>query len=324
MDPVNLILDTDLDTDCDDVGALAVAHALRRQGRLRVAAVVCSAPVVSAAACAQFLNEYAGAADIPVGQYRVPPEARSPRFDAYDAHRRRAEELYAAAGGLYNDLLAETRFGGRLPDFPDAVALYRRVLARAPDAGVVVCAVGTLSALDAFLDSGPDAATPLHGRELAARKVRLLVTMAVGTYPCGRDCFNWAMDPTAARAVLHRWPGPVAVSPAGEDVLTGATLAARLAGDNPFRRAYEIHRGGPGRSRSSWDQIALLYAAGTHPAIFTEIPNQGLRFDPETGHHQWTDAPSDPERRHVMPALPPVEMAALIEELMVRGATAPV
>ena len=40
--PVQLIIDTDLGFDVDDVGAIAVAHALADQGKVDILGVVCN------------------------------------------------------------------------------------------------------------------------------------------------------------------------------------------------------------------------------------------------------------------------------------------
>ena len=314
-----LILDTDLDTDCDDVGALAMAHALHRRGVIRLDAVICSAPVPACGPCALLLNEVAGVPALPVGTFTVPAARRSPRFDLYDDHRRRAQAHYGPAG-LYNEILVRDRYGAKPPALPSALSVYRRVLAHAAEKSVVICAIGTLSALAELLDSEPDNSSPLPGRELVARRVRLLVSMAIGTYPAGRDAFNWIMDLEGAARVLKHWPTELAVSPAGEDVQTGAALGEACPVGNPFRRAYEIHRGGPGRSRSSWDQVALLYAAGLAPEVFQEIADKGIRFDALSGQHVWLEAPSDDPRQHVLPRVDAPALARLIEPLMVEGA----
>ena len=319
--PVSLILDTDLDTDCDDVGALAVARALWRRGVIHPQAIICSAPVMPSAPCARLLTEYAGLTDVPIGRYHCPPSARSSRFADYDEHRRRAEELFQPRGGLYNEILVRERYGDAPPDFPDAVLLYREVLARAASGGIVICAIGTLSALEALLHSPPDEISPLSGVDLVRDRVRLLVTMALGVYPEGRDGFNWAMDRVAAAAVLNGWPGEIAVSPAGDDILTGWSFSTRLPPDNPFRRAYEIYGGGPHIGRSSWDQVALLYAAGAHRECFEEIRDRGLTYDESTGRHRWHDPDPDlAPRRYVHPRLSSPEMAAILEDIMVEGA----
>jgi hypothetical protein len=322
MTPPLFILDTDLDTDCDDVGAVAMAHALHRRDTIRFGGIVCSAPVAACGPCALLLNRAAGLPQLPVGAYAIAPEGRWPRFRAYDEHRRHACDHYGPAG-LYNDLLVRDRFGATPPPLPAAVTVYRSLLAAAADGEVTICAIGTLSALADLLDSAPDALSGLPGPELVRRKVRRLVTMAKGDYPAGHDVFNWLMDRQGAERVLNGWPTEVVVSPAGDDILTGAGLTGACAPENPFRRAYEIHRGGPGRSRSSWDQVAVLYAAGAGVGLYAEIGGKGLRYDAATGDHVWSDTVGIAPRRQVLPVPGPDAMADLIEPLMIEGAQPP-
>ena len=40
----HVLLDTDIDTDCDDVGALAVLHTLQTQRLTTILGVICSVP----------------------------------------------------------------------------------------------------------------------------------------------------------------------------------------------------------------------------------------------------------------------------------------
>lgn len=74
----------------------------------------------------------------------------------------------------------------------DAVSVYRRVLNAQPDTSVVVVTVGFFTNLKDLLESGPDADSPLSGKELVAAKVKRLVSMA-GYFPEGKE-FNVMMD----------------------------------------------------------------------------------------------------------------------------------
>lgn len=60
----------------------------------------------------------------------------------------------------------------------DAVSVYRPVLNAQPDTSVVVVTVGFFTNLKDLLESGPDADSPLSGKELVAAKVKRLVSMA--------------------------------------------------------------------------------------------------------------------------------------------------
>ena len=65
-----------------------------------------------------------------------------------------------------------------------AVTLLRKTLAAEPDGSVVIVQVGFSTNLARLLDSRPDDSSALSGRELAARKVRL-VSMMAGEFRTG-------------------------------------------------------------------------------------------------------------------------------------------
>lgn len=282
-----IILDTDIDTDCDDAGALAVLHALADRGDVEIAGVICDVGNPWTAACVAAINRACGRPEIPVGVNRRPYEENP----GYCAHRRRA----AAHGVLYNE--AVSRRSGVVPGTEaapvDGVALYRRILAAAEDGGVTVCAIGLLTVLADLLESGPCGFSPLSGRELAARKVRRLVTMAEAAFPEGRDCFNWEMDRRSAAAVLNSWPSRLTVNALGREILTGAELAARLPDDNPVASAYRIFgRYAPGFRRPSWDQVTVLAAADACPDKLGLAPGGTLFYDASSGRHRWSGEPA--------------------------------
>ncbi|MCU0959867.1 MAG: glycosyl hydrolase family 28 protein [Pirellulaceae bacterium] len=310
--PVPVIFDTDMHTDCDDVGTLAVLHALADLGEARILAVVHSAPAPWGPQCIGAINRYYDRPAIPVGSIAWPDYDVSPTY----AHYRRAQAYVLENGIDYVQRVAE-----RAPAPPgsvaDAVTLYRRVLADAPDHSVVICATGMLYALARLLDSPPDYISAWPGHELVARKVRLLVTMGGGVFPEGADPFNWECDRPSAARVLNAWPTPLAVSHHGEQVLTGARLTTDTPEANPVRCAYEIYLRGPGRSRCSWDQLAMLYAVRGTAGLFTERRGHRLVYDPQTGHHTWQ---ADPTSTHACVELSAEIPAArdAIEELMVR------
>jgi inosine-uridine nucleoside N-ribohydrolase len=73
---------------------------------------------------------------------------------------------------------------------PEAVSLLRRTLAGQPDSSIVIVQVGFSTNLARLLDTKPDAASPLVGRELVRRKVRLLSMMA-GNFSDGKPNLIW-------------------------------------------------------------------------------------------------------------------------------------
>jgi pyrimidine-specific ribonucleoside hydrolase len=94
---------------------------------------------------------------------------------------------------------------------PDAVTLYRKILAEQEDQSVVVVTVGYLTNLNNLLQSQPDEISSLNGKELVRKKVKKLVCMG-GQYPEGRE-WNFYQDALSTEFVLKNWPSPITCSP---------------------------------------------------------------------------------------------------------------
>ena len=65
--PVKVILDTDMLTDFDDVGALACLHALADAGECEILATVSCTRGNASVGAVQVINDYYGRANLPVG-----------------------------------------------------------------------------------------------------------------------------------------------------------------------------------------------------------------------------------------------------------------
>ena len=174
VQPVNLILDTDLGPDYDDVGAMALMHALADSGQVNILAVVSSNKDEHVVPCIEVLNTYFNRPDIPVG---APKSEGGVSLTTW--HKTKwTEELPAR----YPHKTAKTS------DASDAVKVYRRILSTQPDSSVVVCTIGFFTNLKDLLLSGGDEYSPLSGCDLVAKKVKRVVSMA-GLFPEGKE-FN--------------------------------------------------------------------------------------------------------------------------------------
>ncbi len=296
-----IILDTDFETDCDDAGALVVLHALANRGEAEILGVVASIHSPWPAAGVRAMNLAAGRPEVPVGSNFDYPN--TPRYRAHCDKMK--ERLYHEAIVRRYPEAAPGRFQ---PE--EGVALYRRLLAAAPDRSVTICAIGLLTLLAALLRREP---------ELVARKVKRLATMAEAVFPEGRPGFNWEMDPEAAEFLVAHWPSPLLVSPVGGNVLTGTELAAAVGPENPERIAYRCFgSGAPGFLRPSWDQLAVLTAAGLADREgYTGRSGRGrVTFDAAANRHRWFPAEDGP---HECLSLlrPPAETAAWVEGFMI-------
>jgi inosine-uridine nucleoside N-ribohydrolase len=305
MNEIKIILDTDLQSDCDDVGALAVLHALADDGECEILAInVCStAPFV--APCARAINRYYGRPNLPVGRISLPSGTLQPYSDHYSEAISRA----------FLDGAQLT-----LP-VPNAVDVYRQQLSHQPDGSVMIVAIGFLQNLAQLLESPADAVSPLDGQGLVRQKVRELVVMGGRFDPPGRDDFNWKMDEDfgAARRLLQQWPTPITATDCelGRRVITGERLRTETSPSHVVRQAYELWFQGQGSlARPSWDQTAVLYAVrglGDHFAV-----SPPGRFDlDETGLSRWLAQP-DRSHRYLKLAGDGARVADEIEALMVR------
>jgi inosine-uridine nucleoside N-ribohydrolase len=304
--PPAVILDTDIGPDYDDVGTLALFHAFADRGELKPLATVSSnayertAPVLSA------VNTYYGRPDLPIGVTR--------REEPYKVDRQGWAKFLL-------DRYPHPVAGNQ--DAEDAVALYRRLLAASPDTSVTIVTVGFFTNLADLLDSPADEHSSLPGRELVARKVDRLVSMAARLdegKTSGRE-FNVYVDAAAARRVLADWPRPITLSPfeLGVQVRTGISLTERDdLGKHPVQDAYRVALAADNndRGRMSWDQTALLAAVrGEHPYFSSRMLDLVIEDD---GSNRLVTG----ERlRYLSLAQSPEQVAAVIEALMAHTPT---
>ncbi len=312
--PQSVIFDTDLGPDSDDAGALAMLHALETLGEARILGVVCSTKNPWCAPAADAINTYYNRPDIPIGTLKGPGFSGT------------SEEWW---GDSFNGYVA-----GRFPNdlkhgeyAEDAVALYRRLLAAAPDTSVAVVVVGGTTNVRDLLVSAPDSLSSLSGEELVARKVRILSVMG-GEYPTGREA-NFLVDGPASKYLVEHWPTPIMFSGVelGQDVLTGPGLW-ELAVDHPVRSAYHFWDLNFARQftpdfdpdsgiwpHSSYDQTAVLYAVRGLGDFWTAVTTGHNEVD-EDGTNRWVESP-DRDHSYLLPKMPNDSLAAIIEALMV-------
>lgn len=252
QEPVKVILDTDLGYDVDDVGALAVLHALTDSGEAEILAVVSEVADPYAPAAIDVVNTYYGRPDIIVGQ-----NSRRMWLQAFPYWTR--QKAY-----FTRELAAS--FPYELPSIvPSAVQTYRKVLSEQPDGSVNVIVIGFLQNLSDLLDSPPDRYSPLTGLELVKLKANQIAIMG-GSYPRSERDFNTTGGPenstAATRNVLENWPTEIVLTPGsvcGGKVNNGRTLSKTTPSTSPVRAAYELFNGRPNAGRTSWDLCTVLY-----------------------------------------------------------------
>jgi hypothetical protein len=299
---VRIIYDTDMDTDCDDAGALAILHALADRGEAEILATVVSSRYPFSAPCVEAINRYYGRADLPIGV---------PKSQWSDTARR---------GSRYARQISE-QFPARLKsndDAPDAVDVYRRVLAGQGDGSVVIVTVGYLTNIRDLLASQPDAISPLGGVDLVRRKVSRWVCMG-GRYPRELDPGVWGNfkpDPSSAVIAARDWPGPIYFTGLGNNIGTGGRLH-ETPEDNPVRRVYKLYLG-ERKTRPSWDPIGVLFAVRSK-ADFWKIHTGGHNHIFENGTNEWHDGPETNQRLVLLQPEAAKRLRETLDQLMVQA-----
>ncbi|MDR2811030.1 MAG: nucleoside hydrolase [Tannerellaceae bacterium] len=297
--PAGLIFDTDLGPDYDDVGALALLHALADSGQVRLLATVSSNKDERVVPCIEVINTYFGRPDIPLG-----------------APKSAGVSLTSGHKVKWTDVLPEKypHHTAKTSDAPDAVQIYRQILSKQPDKSVVICTVGFFTNLKDLLLSGADKYSPLTGKELIEKKVKRLVSMA-GWFPEGRE-YNVYCDAPASAVVVRDWPTEIVLSgfEIGNEILTGKQLVQMPAKNNPVKETYELcFAEGDPDGRMSWDLTAALVAVKGYEPYF--LSERGTMSVNEDGYNNWTPS-ADGTHVRLIAKLPPAQLAAILETYM--------
>jgi inosine-uridine nucleoside N-ribohydrolase len=298
---IRVIFDTDISPDYDDVGAMALLHTFQDQGKAKILATISCNAYEETGPAISVLNTYFKRPDIPIGIVK----AKLP-------YERCKEGWAQAINKNYPHKLKSN------DEAMEAVTLYRKVLAAQPDNSVTIITVGFFTNLANLLSSPPDKTSSLAGKDLVAKKVKQLVSMAAGIGKDGKSAheFNVWTDPKATRKVFAEWPTPILISgfEIGEKIFTGIPLIKNDAIKNsPVKEAYAIALASNKSEvgRCSWDQTAVLVAIGGYAPYFdVKKLNFEIRDD-------GTNVLIPGEKfTYLVEKMPPKEVAAVIEGMM--------
>ncbi|KAI0971673.1 inosine/uridine-preferring nucleoside hydrolase [Xylaria arbuscula] len=271
----NLIIDTDLFSDVDDVGALLLAAT---SSRINLLAVNINYPSTFSALAASAVLAHYGHPKIPIGIRR--PLSNATFFDTWS---------YEV--GEYASKIAFHWSGGSLPwghadEAWDPVSLYRKVLAEAEDGTVTIASIGFLDNLSSLLNSTADSYSELGGRELVARKVSELVIMG-GGYPSGYEFNFWGSNASLTAHVVNTWEGRVVFlgDEVGKHVKSGGRLMSEGPNTDPVRMAYIYYT--YFTPRPSWDPLTVLYAIDGLGDLFTFGNEDGYNHIDAGGANRW-------------------------------------
>ena len=254
--PLPVIFETDLGNDVDDALALDLLYKYQDAGKIRLLAVNLNKNGEAPAEFADIMNTWYGYPDIPIGIIRDGAECEN---DAAVNYAKAVVELKDAEG---KPLFARSHPG--YADYPEAVTLYRKLLAAEPDHSVVIASVGFSTNLIRLLETDADGYSPLNGKELVAKKVKLLVTMAGCINNPKTHEYNVKKDIPAAKVIFEEWPTPVVTSPFEVGVqirYPAASIEKDFAWtpQHPAVEAYKAYLPMP-YDRPTWDPTAVLYA----------------------------------------------------------------
>ncbi|MCG8526490.1 MAG: nucleoside hydrolase [Opitutales bacterium] len=291
-EPVAIIYDTDIGNDVDDVMALGMIHAMESRGHCELLAVTITKDHPLAAAFTDAVNTFYGRPDIPIATVRNGATQHAGRFNGLAG-----EKLTDGSLRYPHDLKSGN-------DAPEATTFLRELLASRKDQSVVLVQVGFFTNFRRLLESKPDDISPLSGKELIAKKVKLLSIMG-GSFQTIRDSnhyleYNVRLDIPSAQVLAEQWPTEIIWS--GFEIGIAATYPAssietdyEYTTHHPVREAYYLYNPPP-HNRPTWDLTSVLHAVWPNHGYFdlstpgkVTVEDDGFtRFNPEeNGEHRF-------------------------------------
>jgi inosine-uridine nucleoside N-ribohydrolase len=300
--PVQLIFDTDMGPDYDDVGALAMLHAFADSGNCTILATMASNKHARIAAVLNCLNTYFNRPEIPIGVVSgVAVDMGAPQ---------KWDSLLVARYPHQINANAEV---------PDALELYRKVLASAADQSVTIVTVGFFTNLRNLLMSGADKYSPLIGKALVEKKVIRLISMAgrfdqeMGQF----KEFNVVKDAASAKYTFDNWPTPIVFSgfEIGVAIHTGLPITKTVMVNSPVKDVF-AHciplDASDSDGRMSWDETAVLVAVQPLERYFDTV--SGAIIGNANGTNNWDKKGS--KDKYLVQKMPVLEVEKILNTLI--------
>lgn len=297
--PKAIIFDTDMGPDYDDVGAITILHALADHKEATILATIASTNYPNVSQVLSVLNTYFNRPSIPIG---VPKgKAVSDKDTQHWSDTLVARYPHAVRSNN---------------DVPDAVALYRRILAEQPNQSVTIVTVGFLTNLANLLNSKPDQYSKLSGKDLVAQKVKQVVSMA-GKFPSGKE-YNVYRDAPSSKIVFEQWPTPMLLSgfEIGEQIHSGLPLIQNSSISNsPVKDVFRISipkAKEDQNGRMSWDQTAVLVGVKGYAPYYT-VKTGHLTMNAD-GSNGWDSSVKG--HQYLVVKMPVKQVETIINDLM--------
>lgn len=268
--PIKVIFETDMGNDVDDALAIDMLFKYAEQGKIDLLGISSNKRNEGSVEYIDALTTWYGVPGIPIGRV----VDGKPCDDAVNYALETVNMKDAEGNPLFKQSHADD--GHIIP----SVEMYRKILAAQEDSSVTVISVGFSTNLAQLLDSEADAYSPLSGKELVAKKVKNLVTMA-GNFQNNNPAdslsrfreYNVVRDVEAAQKVFSEWPGEIVTSPfeVGIDICYPATSIENdfaWTAAHPVVEAYKVYLPMP-YDRPTWDLTSVLYAVEGPDGYFT-------------------------------------------------------
>lgn len=297
---IKLIFETDMGNDVDDALALDMTYKYVEAGKVDLLGIMSNKNCVYSAEFIDIMATWYGHEEIPIGIVRNGIHIKE---DAVN-YAKAVCELEENGQPMFKRTL------NNYESLPAAPLLYRKILSQQPDSSVVIVSVGFSTNLAQLLDTKPDKHSLLNGRELVAKKVKVLSIMA-GSF--GKDSIaehNVLKDVRAAKKVFVEWPSQIVVSPfeVGIKILyPGASIVKDFNWGikHPMIKAYKVYLTMP-YDRPTWDLTSLMYVVEDDKSYMNEsvrgkitVNNEGYTCFKEDvkGKHSYLSVTDDQVKR---------------------------
>lgn len=277
--PKQVIFDTDLGNDIDDVLALQMLLNYHKQGKINLLGISLSKANPFAIEYVDGYCNFNNIPDIPLGYVY---DGVNPEDGSY-LH----QTLETSVDGQ-NILMPKRSIKDSIPK---GYILMRELLSSQKDSSVIIIAVGPETNLERLLHSEPDQFSNLAGIELVKKKVKFLSVMG-GLYGNEFDFPEWniVQDLPAAQTVFEKWPTQIIAS--GWEVGNKLLYPHRSilndfnnSSRHPLCVSYKLYGEMP-YDRQTWDLTSVLYAVEPHKNYFRLSSNGTITID-DKGHSKF-------------------------------------
>lgn len=273
-----VLIDTDMETDCDDAAALRIAAWAEREGYIDIVALNMSNKTegLSLAAGVDAIMTFEGRPNLAIGVNQ--------------------RSTVITGGSSFNEAITQYPYTIYSDDtlVEDSISTYRRAVQSAIEDGVKIdiITIGTLRALSEFAQSLPSEGYS-SGLDMISQGVGRIFCMG-GDYPSGAE-FNFNANSQAGLAteyILSTLEKEIIFTGAtvGNEVVTGGNLKEDFPdlGVDIVRDAYYYH--GSEDGRRSWDPMTLYLATLDNPSQVGQSLTRGDNSATETGSNTFTNS----------------------------------